>query len=485
MLIQRFARGRLALAALVGVGAIAGSIELVHASSHREAPFVTEHPKVDATDFYMFTSYEAGREGYVTLIANYLPLQDPYGGPNYFTLDPEARYEIRVDNDADAKPDITFRFQFDNVLRDIALKIGNPGQEKTVSVPLKNVGPIFAGDESALNELERYKLDVVFGNGAGSQTVAVRNAATGEKTFSKPVDYIGTKSLPDYETYANSKIFDIMLPDGSIGRMFVGQRDDPFVVNLGEAFDLINLNPLGDPKGGKDTIGDANVTSFVLEIPKSFLVKPGQPTIGAWTAALLPQKRTLLKQPTFDQPAFENGPYVQVSRLSMPLVNELVIGLKDKDRFNASQPHDDAQFADYITHPTLPALIEALFAAPAPTLFPRTDLVAVFATGVDGLNKNGSFGEMLRLNTAIPPTPKGQQSNLGVLGGDLAGYPNGRRLGDDVVDMSLRVVMGVLLDPSVAPAGQLPLTDGAYTDDQAFYDHFPYVTTPFPGSPNN
>ncbi|MCK6447953.1 MAG: DUF4331 domain-containing protein [Planctomycetes bacterium] len=485
MQIQRFARGRFALAALVGVGVLAGSIELVHASSHREAPFVTEHPKVDATDFYMFTSYEAGREGYVTFIANYLPLQDPYGGPNYFTLDPEARYEIRVDNDADAKADVTFRFQFDNVLRDIALKIGNPGQEKTVSVPLKNVGPIFAGDESALNELERYKLDVVLGNGSGSQTVAVRNAANGEKTFSKPVDYIGTKSLPDYETYANSKIYDIELPDGSVGRMFVGQRDDPFVVNLGEAFDLINLNPLGDPKGETDTIADANVTSFVLEIPKSFLVKAGQPTIGAWTAALLPQKRTLLKQPTFDQPALETGTYVQVSRLSMPLVNELVIGLKDKDRFNASQPHDDAQFADYITHPTLPALIEALFAAPAPTVYPRTDLVAVFATGVDGLNKNGSFGEMLRLNTAIPPTPKGKQSNLGVLGGDLAGYPNGRRLGDDVVDMSLRVVMGVLLDPSVAPAGQLPLTDGAYTDDQAFYDHFPYVTTPFPGSPAN
>lgn len=481
---QRISRGRLGLAALVGVGALA-TIELATASSHREAPFVTEHPKVDATDFYMFTSYEAGREGYVTLIANYLPLQPAYGGPNYFTLDPEAHYEIRVDNDADAKADITFRFQFDNILRDIALKIGNPGQEKTVSIPLKNVGPITATDESNLNELERYKLDVVLGNGASTQTVAVRNAHTGEKVFSKPVDNIGTKSIPDYDAYANSKIYDITLPDGSVGRMFVGQRNDPFVVNLGEAFDLINLNPLGDPKGEVDIIGDDNVTSFVLEIPKSFLVKAGQPTIGAWTAALLPEKRLLQKQPTYDKPAIESGKYVQVSRLSMPLVNELVIGLKDKDRFNASQPHDDLQFADYITHPTLPALIEALFAAPAPKLFPRTDLVEVFATGVTGLNKNGSFGEMLRLNTSIAPVAKGFQSNLGVLGGDFAGYPNGRRLGDDVVDMSLRVVMGALLDPSVAPAGQLPLTDGAYTDDQGFDDHFPYVTTPFPGSPSN
>ncbi len=484
---QRFSQlshRRLALLGATGLIAVAGALGLARASSHREAPFVTEHPKVDGADFYMFTSYEQGRQDYVTFIADYLPLQDGYGGPNYFTMDPEARYEIKVDNDGDGVEDLTFRFQFENVLRDIALKIGNPGQEKTVSVPLKNVGPIVAGNNSNLNEIEKFHVDLVTGSGANEVTKSIVNASNGEKTFIKPVDYIGKKSLPDYDTYANQYIYDIKLPDGSIGRMFVGQRDDPFVVNLGEAFDLINLNPLGDPKGAKDVLADANVTCFVLELPKSFLVTKSGPIIGGWTTASMPQKRLLKETPTYKQPETDSGKWIQVSRLGSPLVNELVIGIKDKDKFNSSQPKDDAQFADYVTNPTLPALIEALFGVKAPTLFPRTDLVQVFITGVPGLTQNGSFGEMLRLNTSIAPKPKGQQSNLGVLGGDLAGYPNGRRLGDDVVDMSLRVVMGVLLDPSVAPAGQLPYTDGAYVDDQAFYDHFPYVTTPHPGSPN-
>jgi hypothetical protein len=186
--------------------------------------------------------------------------------------------------------------------------------------------------------------------------------------------------------------------------------------------------------------------------------------------------------PSYANPATAAGPYRQVSRLSHPLVNELVIGLKDKDKFNASKPADDAQFADYITNPTLPELIEALFGVTAPNLFPRTDLVAVFATGVQGLNQNGSFGEMLRLNTSIAAVPAAQQSNLGVLAGDLAGYPNGRRLGDDVVDMALRVVMGALLDPTVAPSGQLAYTDGASVDATMFDSVFPYVKDPFPGA---
>jgi len=207
-----------------------------------------------------------------------------------------------------------------------------------------------------------------------------------------------------------------------------------------------------------------------------------QRVIGAWTAASLPQTSKLLSDPTYAQPTRDSGPFVQVSRLGMPLVNEVVIGLKDKDRFNASQPVDDAQFADYVTHPTLPALLEALFGVTAPTLFPRADLVQVFATGIPGLNANGSFGEMLRLDLRQPPTPVGMQHRLGVLGGDLAGFPNGRRPGDDVVDVALRVVMGVLLDPSVAPSGQLPYTDGAFLDESSFDASFPYLRTPFPGA---
>jgi hypothetical protein len=265
----------------------------------------------------------------------------------------------------------------------------------------------------------------------------------------------------------------------------VGQRKDPFVVNLGEIFDLVNLNPLGPVDGAKDLLADANVTSFILEIPKDFLTSGGTgPVIGGWTTAS----------------KIENGTYTQVSRLGSPLVNEVVIGLKDKDNFNSSEPKNDlANFADYVTHPTLPALLELLFNVPAPTAFPRADLVAAFVTGVDGLNKPAGqtgVGEMLRLNTAIPATPKAQQNNLGVIAGitkgkldttraDLAGFPNGRRPGDDVVDIALRVVMGKLLAPADAPVGDAPLTDGAYIDATFFPDQFPYLNPPLKGSPND
>ncbi|HTF88735.1 MAG TPA: DUF4331 domain-containing protein [Planctomycetota bacterium] len=475
-------RAKIGTCLALGTLGLAVTVQSVTASSHREAPFITEHPKVDATDFYLFNSYETGRENFVTAVANYIPLQEAYGGPNYYTMDPDARYEIKFDQNGDAVEDVTFRFQFKNTLRDIALQVGNPGNTKTVSVPLRNIGPISAGNDSAVNDIETYTVDCVFTNQGHESIVPIRNAANNEKTFKKPIDNIGTKSIPDYHAYAAAHIYDIKLPDGSIGRLFVGQRDDPFVVNLGEAFDLVNLNPLGPVNGKSDVIADANVTSLILELPKSFIALPNQPIVGGWTTASLRQVERLLAQPTYANPTAGQGAFRQVSRLGSPLVNELVIGLKDKDRFNGSRPSDDAQFADYITNPTLPELLEVLFGVTAPNQFPRTDLVSVFATGVPGINMNGSFGEMLRLNTTTPAVPAAQQSNLGVLGGDLAGFPNGRRLGDDVVDMSLRVVMGVLLDLSVAPSGQLAYTDGAFVDATMFDSVFPYVLDPHPGA---
>jgi hypothetical protein len=456
-------------------------------SSHREAPFVTEHPKVDATDFYMFTSYETGRADYVTLIANYLPLQDAYGGPNYFTLDPEAAYDIHVDNNADAVEDLTFRFHFRSVLKDITLDIGPPGNTKKVSVPLRNVGPIGGGSTDALNEVEVYTVELISGPvDMSSNSSPVVNAATGAAQFVKPVDNIGNKSIPNYESYAAARTYDIKLPDGSLGRMFVGQRKDPFVVNLGEVFDLVNTNPLGPVNGEKDDLADANITSLILEIPKSFLQpngsRGGPRIIGAWTAARLPEGPSPTT-PTFELPS--GSPYFDRFRASMPLVNEVAIGLKDKNLFNASYPINDWQFLDYVTNPTLPALLEALFGVRAPTKFPRTDLIQVFLTGIPGLNANGSTAEMMRLNLDVPPVPAAQQSNLGALGGDIAGYPNGRRPGDDVVDMSLRVVMGVLLNTTDAPDGQLPYTDGAFLDASFFDETFPYLRTPLPGSPSS
>lgn len=466
------------VAASLGASAV---IPAAQASSHREAPFITEMPKVDGSDFYMFNSYEAGREGFVTLIANYLPLQDAYGGPNYFSMDTDAAYEIRIDNDGDAEEDISFRFRFATELKDVALDIAG----KSVSVPLINVGQIGpgAGDTANLNVLETYTLEVRRDDDEHDEWSMVVEAGTNKRELRKPVDNIGNKSIPDYAAYANAHIHDINIPGCGPGRVFAGQRREGFVVNLGETFDLVNTNPLGPVDGEANTLDDKNVTSLALEVPAACLTDDDS-VIAAWTVALKRRNQKLSKNPSFDHPAKQEGKWIQVSRLGNPLVNEVVIGIKDKDRFNASEPEDDAQFADYVTHPTLPTLLEVLFGVRAPSLYPRADLVAAFLTGVEGLNKTDAVAEMLRLNTAIPAVDAAAQNNLGVIGGDLAGFPNGRRPGDDVVDIALRAVMGVLLDASVAPDGQLPYTDGAYVDAAMFDSRFPYLLTPLPGSPD-
>lgn len=465
---------------------LASSPLQAYASSHREAPFVTEHPKVDGTDFYMFRSYEAGRENFVTLVANYIPLQDAYGGPNYFALDPSAVYEIHIDNNGDAKEDLTFQFKFKDRLANLALDIGPSGNTKKVSVPLLNIGQIGPErtDTSSLNVSETYSLKVIRGNRRSGRSSSVRDADTGSREFMKPVDNIGNKSIPSYEDYARKHIYNIQVPGCSTtGKVFVGQRKDPFVVNLGETFDLVNLNPLGSPSAKTDSLADKNVTSFVLELPISCLTKGSDPVIAAWTTASLPKISELVK-PTFNRPSRDRGELTQVSRLANPLVNEVVIGLKDKDKFNNSEPKNDAQFADYVTHPTLPAILELLFGVTAPTKFPRSDLVAVFLTGVEGLNKTNATAELMRLNTAIAPVAAASQNNLGVIAGDNAGYPNGRRPGDDVVDISLRAVMGVLLPLADAPSGQLAYTDGATVDATVFGSVFPYLNAPIAGSPS-
>jgi hypothetical protein len=482
----------------------------LQASSHREAPGTTKSPKVDGSDFYMFRSYEAGRSDYVTLLANYIPLQDAYGGPNFFMFDPDAEYDIHVDNDGDARPDLTFRFRFRNTPKDISLNIGG----KSVAVPLINVGRIGpgVGDTGPLNVIESYSLTLIRG-GHEDEGVQITNALTSDARFLKPVDRIGDKSIRDnanvlasvppnnvYETYADNHIYQMNIPGCSAGgRVFVGQRREGFVVNLTETFDLINTNPIGPRNGEPDDLSDKNVTTLALELPISCLTRSGQPVIGAWTTASLPRKEGKDKED--ENPDDPQAPMTQVSRLGNPLVNEVVIGLKDKDRFNASEPRDDAQFATYVTNPTLPALVEALFGVTAPTT-PRTDLVQVFLTGVPGLNQPANVrpAEMLRLNTSIAAKPAATQDSLGVLGGDTAGYPNGRRPGDDVVDIALRAVEGVLLPASQAPFGSLPYTDGAlvnatiaYTPDgditldphyRLFRDTFPYLQTPLSGSPH-
>ncbi|GGC68045.1 DUF4331 domain-containing protein [Marinobacter halophilus] len=472
--------------AIAGVCLTAGA---AYASSHREAPFITEAPKVDGTDFYMFRSYESGRADFVTLVANYLPLQDAYGGPNYFDLDEDAVYEIHIDNSGNAREDITFQFEMQDIFKDIQLNIGG----KMVSVPLKNIGD--ASDNANVQMRQEYRVTVIRGDRRTGSRQTATNVTTGTDTFAKPLDNIGAKSFTDYGAYANQHIFGIAIPGCSTeGRVFVGQRKEAFAVNLGEIFDLVNTNPLGPRDGeGAGDLADKNVTSFALEVPTTCLTgsaetTSGDPVIGGWTTASLRQARVLNPAPSAagKGASVEGGAYTQVSRLGMPLVNEVVIGLKDKDRFNASEPKDDGQFATYVTNPTLPALLEILFpgVAVAPAT-PRNDLVTAFLTGVPDLNSPvGVTGsEMLRLNPNIPATMAGAQNDLGVLGGDNAGFPNGRRPVDDTIDIALRVVMGALTND--APNKDAPLTDGVQLDPTELQVVFPYLATPVAGSPNS
>ena len=486
------------------------------ASSHREAPFITTAPKVDGSDFYMFNSYEAGKAGNVTLIANYLPLQDAYGGPNYFSLDPNALYEIHIDNNGDGKEDLTFQFQFKNTLAGNGAGITLPIGGKNVAIPLRQAGAVTNSPDAPLSYTESFTLNVVRGDRRSGTHAAVTNASGGT-TFGKPIDYIGTKTFPggSYEAYANSYIQSINIPGcAAPGKVFVGQRKEAFSVNLGVIFDLVNApasfitNEANAAAGGKfGEMDDKNVTSLALEVPASCLTQGSDKVIGAWTTASLRQGRLLNGATPSGLQASEKagGAWTQVSRLGMPLVNEVVIGLKDKDKFNGSKPANDAaNFADYVTNPTLPALIEKLFGAKAPTNFPRTDLMTAFLTGlptvnrpanITGLGMGGPLAEMLRLNTSIAAKPAATQNSLGVAAGDSSGFPNGRRLGDDVVDVSLRVAMGALCvltgdtdalkvgcKPSDAAAGGVPFVDGVRANATDFQQVFPYLNTPLPGA---
>ena len=502
----------------IAVAALALTAAVAQASSHREAPFITTAPKVDATDFYMFRSYEAGRADHVTLIANYLPLQDAYGGPNYFALDPNALYEIHVDNDGDAREDISFQFRFKNTLANggagVSLNIGG----KSVGIPLVQAGSVANLRDANLQLAETYSVAVVRGDRrkGSAQLLTGAGGATG---FDKPVDNIGVKTIPDYAAYAAKHVHTVNIPGCSMpARLFVGQRQDPFAVNLGTIFDLVNapVSVITDPTligAAPNTLADKNVTTLALEVHRSCLKsgEQGDDVIGAWTTASLRQARVLDGTPPSGHQTSEKtgGAWVQVSRLGMPLVNEVVIGLKDKDKFNASKPSGDGQFIDYVTNPTLPALLEIALAAPgiAPTNFPRTDLVTTFLTGIKGVNQQRRVtpSEMLRLNTAIAPVAFAQQNRLGIVGNilaggsDNAGFPNGRRPKDDVVDIALVAVMGGLCmangnanalgfgldcNPSKVPLGatSLKLHDAVDQAVVPLLPGFPYLNTPLPGS---
>jgi hypothetical protein len=513
------------------------------ASSHREAPFITKNPKVDGTDFYLFKSYETGRAGFVTLIANYIPLQNQYGGPNFFAMDPQALYEIHLDNTGDAKQDITFQFRFQSSLAGTKIPVGN----KMIAIPLINSGPVSGdgmSDPSNANQTETYTIQMLKGdNATGTVTDVVSATNPAIKSFRKPLDYIGRKSFGDpaaYEGYARKHIFEVKL-DGCAtnARVFVGQRKETFAVNLGVIFDLVNIDalglgavaqPLGDILDPAKTnrakfanpIANANITSIAMEVPidcvtgsaKAGAAADSGKIIGAWSTASVRQARVINPGPSFAKPTVEGGAWSQVSRLGFPLVNEAVIGLPDKDKFNSSMPKDDlTNFADYVTNPTLPALLEILFgpAGYAAPPVPRDDMVAAAVTGVAGVNMpmGGGAGEMQRLNVAFTPKALKDQFALGAAGCFLGpivpttnpygidtanaacdpnGFPNGRRPLDDVTDIILSVVATNFLRTT----DKVVLHDGVAeelgfrtpTGDPAFAgaETFPYLPTPNGGT---
>ncbi|MFK7831043.1 MAG: DUF4331 domain-containing protein [Congregibacter sp.] len=507
---------------------------MVAGSSHREAPFIAKLPQVDATDFYLFSSYEPGRVGYVTFLANYIPVQAAYGGPNYFPLDSNAVYEIHIDNDGDAREDLSFQFRFEDTLSQSGSPVSFEVGGENISSVLKNAGGLASGSEEGLSHFEAYTVTLVSGGRRSGDSAAIVNTLDGTAEFRKPFDYAGTKTFGGpggYTDYADSFIYDIDIPGCTQpGRVFVGQRYEAFKISLGEVFDLVNLVPIeGDSSPGvgdgggfpggvtqdeaRNTLAENNVTSLALEVHASCVVGSGD-VLGAWTTASIPQATILNPSATFDRPEVTGGALTQVSRLSNPLVNELVIGYDRKDAFNSSEPVDDPQFLSFVTNPVLPVILDSLFRDAvnatlgtdienlAPSNYPRTDLVTAFLTGFPGVNQfpGGAPGEMLRLNTAIPVTPRAQQQALGLAAGDLAGFPNGRRPGDDVVDIALRVVMGALCHdlplgeggepinlglcvPEDAPVGNVAFTDGAPLSAMELNNRFPYLLTPYPGSP--
>ena len=527
---------------LVAVSGAAGLLCLgtaltATASSHREAPFIAGQPTVDGTDFYMFRSYgdDAGTDS-VTLIANYDPLQDAYGGPNYFELNPDAVYEIHIDNTGDGVEDITFQFQFKNQFNVAAVPAGTDlnGNEVSTTGPLVNIGP--GADAANRNVNQTYTVNVIDGDRRSASAGQITNASGGGSTFTKPLANIGNKSFPNYNDYANQYIYDVSIPgcangDTANGKVFVGQRKEGFVVNLGELFDLVNQNGTNAPvasnadtsydrDAGQNILNDKNITSLALQVPVSCLVaNADSPSIGAWTTASLPQAEVLNPTPSTPNRGPSNtannganvrgGPYTQVSRLGSPLVNEVVIGLDKKDTFNASQPANDGQFLQFVTNPSLPVLINSLFDVPVPDA-PRTDLVGAFLTGLSLADSDGNVvfsnqvgsatpSEMLRLNTSVAPVDLDSQNSLGLLACDTSGFPNGRRPFDDITDIELSVAEGAITaanvnnlqtcdvssgTPTVVNQGTV-VTDGALPTTDMYSSTFPYLLTPIPGSPNS
>jgi len=447
-------------------------------SSHREAPEISKDPVADSTDVYAFVSPD--KPDTVTLIANYIPLEGPAGGPNFFEFGDDVLYEIHIDTHGHAEPDISYQFRFQT-------ELPNP------DTFLYNTAPITSLTSPAWNRRQTYSVTRIDHHG---------RHLLGSGLICPPCN-IGPLSTPNYAAALAEPAVHI-LSDGS--KVFAGQRAEGFYVDLGSIFDLLDLRPFQNLQvfakalgftaaPGVNTTKFLNVHSIALQVPISRVIAKGRPVIGVWTTA----SRQRVRVDDGEGGHFRSGPFTQVSRLANPLVNEVIIPLGKKDFWNTQEPEHDKQFAVYFAHPEVAALLPGLYPGVFPNLAaldaaqtPRADIEAILLTGIPtGIipgftNFTGPVqADLLRLNTSIPPAAK--PSIFGLLDGDAAGFPNGRRVFDDVVSIELRALAGVtvpLVDKSFTPdaaAGQL--TDGLTPADLGtpFLNVFPYLGVPFDG----
>jgi hypothetical protein len=452
-------------------------------SSHREAPEISKDPVADSTDVYAFVSPD--QPDTVTLIANYIPLQGPAAGPNFYEFGDDVLYEIHVDNNGDGQADISYQFRFTTTVLD-------PGTF------LYNVGPITSLSSTNWNRRQTFSVTQV--TGGKSRTLGT--------DLSCPPCNIGPLSTPNYADLAASAVHWL---SGAVS-VFAGQRADAFYVDLGAIFDLGDLRPFENlhaqyglnafsgPAAGVNAVNHLNVHSIAIQVPISSITRSGHPSIGVWTTASRQRARV------WDDDSTANvwsGPFHQVSRLGNPLVNEVLIPLGHKDQWNSLPPSDDKQFASYVTQPGLAGLLPALYPGVFPNLAalsakgtPRADLEAILLTGIPAgiipgfQNFTGTvLADMLRLNTSIAPTAAAKQSIYGLLGGDAGGFPNGRRITDDVVAIELRAIAGVtyaLVAKYTPDAAANKLTDGLTPASVAAppLSQFPYLGVPYSGFEN-
>jgi hypothetical protein len=452
---------KLAFAVPLAAALAAGTIAVApgSGSSHREAPLTALDPTADDTDVYAFTAPDA--PGALTVVANWIPFEDPAGGPNFYRFDDRADYYVNVDNTGDGRYDVRYRFKFKT-------KVRNPD---SFLYALPGVSSIA---DRKLNVVQHYSV---------TRETYKRGRLTGAKVIARnlPVapDNVGPKTIPNYDAVASAA--NRSLHGG--GKVFAGQADDPFFVDLGGAFDAIHIrNGTGNAGGGKDDLAGYNVHSIVLQVPEAQVTRNNRAVasasaknavVGVWSSTERPRVQVTRRH---GHARVRRGD-VQVSRLGNPLVNELVVPLGKKDFFNATQPSGDLEhFGKYVLSPELAKVINALYPGLNVPENNRTDIVQALLSGIPGLTqiaKDAPPTDTLKLN--LGTAPSATPNRFGVIGGDTAGFPNGRRLADDVTDISLRVVGGFL------KGNKLPLGDGVDVNDVPFRTAFPYVATPHAG----